>query len=140
MPRVTRFFAALFAVALLAALAAAAGGTEAASGPSASGSTADGPVAVAAARRCGLSRREQRGGLGTTYVLKVSVRGTTCRGGKNLVKVFHRCRPGRAGRCSRVRGWRCSEKRFNKSRFSYDSNVRCTRGGKRVWHTYTQNL
>jgi hypothetical protein len=98
------------------------------------------PTAQAAARHCHLSAYTQRH-LGTTYVLSLSVRGTSCRNGKRVVKAFQACRPGRAGRCHhRVYGYSCGEHRFNKSHFSYDSKVRCAKGSRRVWHTYTQNL
>ncbi len=80
-------------------------------------------------------------GYGTTYVTRISVSGgPTCRGARKLIKSFHACRPGKRGRCSRVAGYRCSENRFNPSRFSYDSKVTCRKGGRTVKHTYTQNV
>jgi hypothetical protein len=75
---------------------------------------------------------------GTTYVLSISVKGVSCRRGRRVIRAFHACRPGQAGRCGRVRGYSCSESRFNKGPSSYDSRVSCRRGGKRVRHTYTQ--
>ncbi|HEY1273451.1 MAG TPA: hypothetical protein VGF25_01000 [Thermoleophilaceae bacterium] len=102
---------------------------------------ASGPVAVAA-KRCQLSLNQQRH-LGTTYVLNLSVSGTSCRSGRKVVKAYHGCRHshgGADGHCSHVSGWRCGESRFNKSRFSYDAKATCTKGGRRVKHTYTQNI
>jgi hypothetical protein len=75
---------------------------------------------------------------GTTYVLKISVKNTSCRTGKKLIRAFHACRPGKSGRCDRVRRYSCSESRFNRGATSYDSRVTCKRGGKTVKHTYTQ--
>jgi hypothetical protein len=75
---------------------------------------------------------------GTTYVTALSVSNTSCRAGKRLVRAFHACRPGKSGRCSSVKGYSCSERRYNKSRTSYDSNVTCRSGGRTVKHTYTQ--
>ena len=76
---------------------------------------------------------------GTTYVLKISTRNVTCRKARRVVRAFHACRPGKAGRCGRrVLRFRCSENRFNSTSTQYDSRVTCRRGGKRVWHTYTQ--
>jgi hypothetical protein len=78
-------------------------------------------------------------GYGTTYVTKLSVRHTTCARGKDVVRAFHACRPGKAGHCHhRVLGYRCREHRYNKIPTQYDSNVTCTRGSKVVKHTYTQ--
>ena len=101
-----------------------------------------GPTAQASARRCHLSVREQRH-LGTTYVTSLSVRITTCRNAKRIVRAYHACRRvhgGKDGRCTGVFGYRCRERRFNKSRLSYDARARCAKGARRVWHTYTQNL
>jgi hypothetical protein len=100
-----------------------------------------GPTAQAA-RGCHLSAREQRH-LGTTYVLRVSVSHVSCRSGKRLVRAYHSCRHrhgGADGHCRSVSGYRCSERRFNKSRFSFDARASCSRGGRKVSQTYTQNL
>jgi hypothetical protein len=99
------------------------------------GSAAAGPIAQAS-KRCGVGSGR---GYGTTYLLKLSVQGTSCARGKDVVRAFHACRPGKAGRCRhRVLGYSCSERRFNKSRVSYDSHVTCRNGGRIVKHDYTQ--
>jgi hypothetical protein len=90
---------------------------------------------ASAARSCDVGNTR---GYGTTYVIKINVSAVSCAKGKSVVRAFHACRPGKSGRCSRASGYRCSERRFNKSPQSYDSNVTCKRGGKRVTHTYTQ--
>jgi hypothetical protein len=111
-------------VALLSACAAALTPTASAAGPDAT-----------AAKSCGVGDSR---GYGTTYVLKINVRGTSCRSGKSLIRAYHDCRPGKSGRCSRVRRYNCSENRFDKIRTQYSSNVTCRRGDRVVKHTYTQ--
>jgi hypothetical protein len=76
---------------------------------------------------------------GTTYVLSISVSDASCRAARKVIRGFHACRPGKRGRCRKtVDGYRCRERRFNRSAISYDSRVSCRRGGRRVRHTYTQ--
>jgi hypothetical protein len=94
-----------------------------------------GPVASAAAKRCGVGDSRS---YGTTYVLTIHVSGTSCRSGRKLIRAYHACRPGKAGKCPSVKGYSCSEHRFNKSKTSYDSNVTCRNGRKTVKHQYTQ--
>ena len=94
--------------------------------------------ASAAKRTCDISGKEQK--LGATYVTSLKVARVTCAKGQRVVKAFHRCRRvhGRAGHCRhRVKGFKCSEHRFNKIATQYDSNVTCKNGKARVWHTYT---
>jgi hypothetical protein len=111
--------------------------------PAASPARVSGGPEAHAARSCPLSARTQRH-LGTTYVLKVGVRGASCRGAKRLVRAYHACRHdngGADGRCGSVSGYHCSERRFDKSRFSFDARMTCTRGSyKKVTQTYSQNL
>ncbi|HEY1359638.1 MAG TPA: hypothetical protein VGF21_15145 [Thermoleophilaceae bacterium] len=128
MPRFARTCALLAALALLAIVPAA--------------SLGSGPSAHAAAKSCHLSYHQQTH-LGTTYVLSLRVRVTKCGDGRRIVKAFQKCRKEhhhRNGKCHhRVFGYKCSEKRFNKSSVSFDSKVRCSKSNRRVWHTYTQN-
>ena len=91
--------------------------------------------APAAAKNCDIGNSRS---YGTTYVIEISVSGVSCAKGKRVIRAFHDCRPGKTGRCPRGSGYRCSERRFNKSPQSYDSDVTCKRGAKRVTHTYTQ--
>ena len=73
----------------------------------------------------------------------MGVRNASCRGAKHLVKAYHACRHDRGGadgRCRSVEGFRCRERRFNKSRYSYDARAGCKRGSHKVTQTYTQNL
>ena len=95
--------------------------------------------ASASAATCKLSTSEQRR-LGATYVTTLSVTGLSCSSGKRQVRAFHRCRVrngGRDGRCPRVDGWRCSDRRSG-IRTQFSGRVRCTRGSRVVRHTYTQ--
>jgi hypothetical protein len=112
--------------ALLAALAACAAFAPAAS--------ADGPAATAS-KSCGVGDSRS---YNTTYVLSISVKNTGCRSGKSLIRSFHSCRPGKSGRCSRVKGYSCSESRFDRIRTQYSSRVTCRKGGRTVKHTYQQ--
>ncbi len=92
---------------------------------------------AAAAKRCGVD--DTPGAYGTTYVLSLKVTNTSCRSGRRVIRAFHACRPGKKGKCeSRVRGYSCSENRYNKGVTSYDSKVTCRKGGKTVKHKYTQ--
>ena len=92
-------------------------------------------VPAAQARSCKVGNDRS---YGTTYVLKITVKGVSCRSGKALIRAFHDCRPGKKGRCASVSGYRCTERRFNAIPTSYDSDVTCTKGAKKVTHRYTQ--
>jgi hypothetical protein len=115
-----RFTTVLAVLAVAAALAPAAG--------------AAGPVATAS-KSC--NPGDERS-YGTTYVTVIRVSNTSCRNGKTLIRAYHACRPGKSGKCSSVKGYSCSERRYNKGPTSYDSNVTCRNGSKTVKHTYTQ--
>jgi hypothetical protein len=92
-------------------------------------------TSAASAKTCDIGNSRS---YGTTYVTAISVSGVSCSKGKRVIRAFHACRPGKSGKCARASGYRCTERRFNKSRQSYDSDVKCKRGSKRVKHTYTQ--
>jgi hypothetical protein len=89
----------------------------------------------AAAKTCDVGNSRA---YGTTYVTAISVSGVSCSKGKRVIRAYHACRPGKSGKCTQASGYRCTERRFNKSPQSYDSDVTCKRGSKRVTHTYTQ--
>jgi hypothetical protein len=98
------------------------------------------PADAAAARTCSLIGRERA--LGPTYTTSLRVTGVSCRTGRRVVKSYYRCRVesgGKDGRCTRrVRGYACSERRFNVIDTQYDARVRCRKGSLRVGHDYTQ--
>ena len=123
MARFPRLAVRLAAMALLVAVAPA--GAPAASD--------DGPTATAS-RACGVIDSRS---YGTTYVLWIRARNVGCRRARRLVREFHKCRPGKTGRCPRVSGYRCSENR-DFGRGSFYSTVKCKRGGKVVRHRYNQ--
>ena len=96
-------------------------------------------VPSAHAKSCGVGSGRH---LGPTYVLSLGVSHTSCKNGKKLVAAYNSCRRrhgGAKGHCSGTLGYRCSEKRFNKSRQSFDARVKCSKGGgRRINHTYPQ--
>ena len=77
-----------FALALLTAVLLA---------PSAS---ATAPVATAS-KSCAVGNSR---GYGTTYVIKISASGTSCRAARSLIKAYHACRPGKSGKCGQREG------------------------------------
>lgn len=120
----------LLAVTLLMALVAAIP-------PATAGDTA--PTATSSDARCSVRGRE-RDFPPATYVTSQKVRGTTCRNGRTVMRAFHRCRGSRRGRCNRrVYGYRCSENR-DRTHQGFESIVSCRKGGRGVWHRYTQWL
>jgi hypothetical protein len=124
MSRVVRTSALLAALALLALVGA--------------GGASAGSPQVHAAGKCHLSSSEQRH-LGATYVTSLSVRHTSCRKGKAVIRAFNKCRKGPRGRCHhKVLRFSCSERRSGIS-VQFNSSVSCKRGAKRVHFTYTQN-
>ncbi len=94
---------------------------------------------ASASRTCSTRGIERQ--LGASYVTALSTRRVSCADARSFSRLYHRCRRqhgGRRGRCRRVRGFRCSERRFNVISISYDSRVLCTRGSQRIRQTYTQ--
>jgi hypothetical protein len=110
----------------------------------AAGGASAGPRATASAlHRCDISGQQRD--LGASYVTSLKVDGTTCHTGKKVVRHFHACRinaGGANGKCHReVLGYSCSEHRFDAvPHVQYNSRVTCRKGGRRVKHTYTQNV
>ena len=89
--------------------------------------------------------------LGPSYVLYTAgkggyrVTGVSCATGKKVIKAFHSCRykHGKQGRCtSKVVGFKCTEKRPSslKSSYSFEGDVVCKSGSKRVTHHYQQDF
>jgi hypothetical protein len=81
---------------------------------------------------------------GSGYFTSLNVRRVTCKFGRKLARAYYRCRTqsGPAGRCHRRRvlHFRCREVARVRISTELNGRVRCTRGGKRVVHTYQQNL
>jgi hypothetical protein len=80
--------------------------------------------------------------LGTTYVTSLKVSHVSCTTAKRVVKAFHACRRangGVKGRCdSRVRGYRCTERRGDSIPTQYSAKVTCTRSPRSIRFRYTQ--
>lgn len=92
----------------------------------------------ASARTCDIHGKERK--LGATYVTSLKATGVSCASAEKFVKAFHKCRHrhGKAGRCARLSGYRCTEKRESIPT-QYDSRATCTRGSRRIVQVYTQN-
>ena len=107
--------------------------------------SADGPSA-SASRNCPLSSDQQRNGFPpASYVTSLRVFNTSCRKGKSVIRAYHKCRKangGRNGRCpNRVQRFRCREgRRQTVPGVQYSTKVTCTRGGRKIVSTYTQNV
>lgn len=95
--------------------------------------------ASAALKNCPIKQSES-GKFGTSYVTSLKVQRVSCAYGKRLVRAFHSCRKARGGirgRCPGVLGYRCKERRGG-IRTQFSGRVSCTKGTRRVVHTYTQ--
>jgi hypothetical protein len=111
----------------LMAVAAPAGGFQDASRPTAH-----------AAKTCSVPQYP-----GDGYFTSLSVKHVSCKTGRSLALAYYHCRikHGRAGKCqkARVMHFRCHEVRMSIPT-ELDARVTCKRGGKRVVHSYQQNL
>lgn len=89
----------------------------------------------AAAKTCGgLGDYPVQGG----YYTKLTVSGTSCSGGKDVMRGHTKCRlkHGRKGKCPSFNGWSCSEtRRFAPGEFS--SRVTCRKSGRTVVYYYS---
>ena len=95
--------------------------------------------AAASYHSCSISGQQTT--FGVSYVTSLGVHRTSCRTGKRVVRAFHKCRKasgGRTGHCHhKVLHYRCSETRA-RGHGQFTGKVVCTRGHRRVRHTYTQ--
>lgn len=91
---------------------------------------------------CSLTADEAES-LGTSYVLPLKVKGTSCSKGEKVVKAFNQCRKdngGADGRCkSKVLGFKCDEGKRESAPTQYNAAVSCKKGSKKVSFHYTQN-
>lgn len=83
------------------------------------------------------------------YFTSLKVRSVSCTSGKKLMTAYYKCRRKKGqsiqGRCkqSKVNGLKCKESRPKSGRragVEFNARVTCTKGSKRVTHTYQQNL
>lgn len=95
------------------------------------------PVGASAAASC---KTPKYPGVG--YFTSLKVTNVSCATGKKVLLDHYKCRVkhGKTGTCSKVDGYKCTEKRV-KSAIEYDARVTCTRsGGKKVVYTYQQDI
>ena len=96
-------------------------------------------VGTASAKSCSSAKYP-----GDGYFTSLSVRGTSCSAGRTVQKHHYSCRVrngGRDGRCNRnVDGYRCSERRGDRTSVEYNARVSCRKGSRRISFTYQQNL
>ncbi|MEA2151014.1 MAG: hypothetical protein QOD69_2844 [Solirubrobacteraceae bacterium] len=80
---------------------------------------------------------------GQGYFTSLSVAKVGCATGRKVAVAYYKCRikKGRSGRCtSKVLGYSCRETKRVKIPTELDARVSCSRGARRVTHTYQQNL
>jgi len=80
---------------------------------------------------------------GNGYITSMTVAKIGCATGRKVAQAFNKCRraKGREGRCtSKVLGYSCKETKRTKVPTEINARVTCTRGAKRVVHTYQQLL
>jgi hypothetical protein len=96
-------------------------------------------VAVPASARAATCSTPKYPGSG--YFTSLKVTHVSCATGRKFVVAYYKCRikHGVSGRCTtKVSGYRCKEKR-NSISTEIDARVTCTRGSKKIVHTYQQN-
>lgn len=76
---------------------------------------------------------------GSGYFTSLKVFGVSCATGRRVALAHYRCRTrhGIRGRCGRVLGYRCSERRAAIST-EFNSRTTCRRGSRKVVFTYQQ--
>lgn len=75
------------------------------------------------------------------YFLSLRVTKLSCTAGKSLMRSHYHCRVthGIRGRCTRVRGYTCSERRGAAIPTEFNAEVTCKRGSRRFVYAYQQN-
>jgi len=95
--------------------------------------------AQAATKSCNVQNDSDK--YGPSYVTSLKVTNVSCATGKKVVRAFHRCRHangGVKGHCTRrVLHYRCRETRKSIAT-QLTGKVTCTRGSRKVVHTYTE--
>src|ERR687894_2847604 len=79
---------------------------------------------------------------GNGYFTSLTVTKVSCTTGKRVVLAYYKCRikKGKKARCTdKVRGYSCRELKRTQIPTEINARVRCTRGARRVVHTYQQN-
>lgn len=105
-------------------------------------SAADGS-ATAERGGCSLSQRESNGSLGADYVYSLKVRGISCDAGKELTAAFNDCRHdngGANGKCKRVAGYRCKQRKLDSSPTLLQAKATCKKGSNKFKLTLGETL
>lgn len=80
---------------------------------------------------------------GQGYFTSLQVTKVSCTYGKKFVKAYYTCRTkgkGVKGRCTRkVLGYSCKEGARTSIPTEFNAKVTCTRGARKIVHTYQQN-
>ena len=78
---------------------------------------------------------------GDGYFTSLNVYKTSCARGREVTLAHYRCRikKGKAGRCSSVLGYRCTETR-NSIPTEINGRVTCKKSTAKIVYTYQQNL
>lgn len=76
------------------------------------------------------------------YFLQLTVTKLGCKTGKSLMRSHYGCRVGHGvkGYCTRVRGYRCTERRGNAIATEYSGRVTCKSATRKFVYAYQQNL
>jgi hypothetical protein len=80
---------------------------------------------------------------GNGYFTSLTVTKVSCKTGRRVVLAYYRCRikHGKKARCTdKVVGYSCKELKRTQIPTEINARVSCTRGARRVVHTYQQNL
>jgi hypothetical protein len=80
---------------------------------------------------------------GNGYITSLNVTRVSCRTGRSVALAYFRCRiqRGKTARCNRsVMRYRCRETSRRRIATELNARVSCTRGSRRVVHTYQQFL
>ena len=80
---------------------------------------------------------------GNGYITSLSVTKVSCKTGRKVALAFYTCRhkKGKEGHCTdKVLGYSCRETKRTKVPTEINARVTCSRGARRVVHTYEQFL
>jgi hypothetical protein len=80
---------------------------------------------------------------GNGYFTSLTVTKVSCKTGKRVVLAYYKCRikKGKKARCTdKVMGYSCRELKRTQIPTEINARVSCTRGARKIVHTYQQNL
>ncbi|MCW2999655.1 MAG: hypothetical protein JWN65_3204 [Solirubrobacterales bacterium] len=102
-----------------------------------SSAAAAAPTASAAKTCSGFAATKPGGG----YFLSLKATGLSCSSAKKVARSHNSCRlkKGRKATCTRVSGYKCTERRGQAIPTEYSSTVTCKKGSKQVVYSYQQD-